>query len=225
MPINSVFLRRWYLVLACLGTLAAFVAICFPRWPRAQPLNSAALHTRLQAAALQVKQLPSRPSTRTYDLASSPQLVWALPYGQELSLMRASSREYKNFQAAFLSRAQPSVQLEQRNIVTTPFPFAVGQKKDKTLWQTCILIGPNRDFGFAVTNVQLNDVQSRFSSTKLQRIASFIGVNTPPKNTCVLMTLSAPRSSPLPDVSTFQTALQAVTNELTQPESKHPKRP
>lgn len=216
MPVNLVFLRRSYFVLAGLATLAALVAICFPRWPRAQPLNAAALHLRLKSAGLQVQQLQSRPPTRTYDLASSPLLLWKLPDGQELSLMRGSSREFKNFQVAFLARAQPSLQLEKRKLITTPFPLALGNRKGKKIWQTCILVGQNGDTGFGVTNTQLSDAQSGFTASKVQRILAFIGVNTPPKNTCVLMSISAPPSSPHLELSTFQTALQAITSELVQ---------
>ena len=224
MSVNSVLLRRFYLTLAGLATLAATVAICFPRWPRAEPLNAATLHSRLTSSGLQVKQLQSLAPTRTYDLASSPVLIWKLPYGQQLSLMRASSREFKNFQAAFLSRAQPSLQLEERTVVSTPLPLASGHRKDKMLWQTCILIGQNGDSGFGVTNAQLSDAQSRFSASKVQRMLSFLGVATPPKNTCVLMTISSPRSSPRFDRSTFQTALQAITTELVHYESHPSKR-
>lgn len=224
MSVNSVLLRRFYLVLAGLATLSAVVAVCFPRWPRAEPLNAATLHSRLKSAGLQVQQLQPLPPTRTYDLASSPLLIWKLPNGQELSLMRASSREYKNFQAAFLSRAQPSLQLEQRRLISNPLPLALGHRKDKKIWQTCILIGQNGDSGFGVTNTQLSDAQSRFTTSKFQRILSFLGVATPPKNTCVLMTIRSPRSSPHFDIYTFQTALQAITNDLVRYDSNPLKR-
>ncbi|MFO0017420.1 MAG: hypothetical protein ACK52U_12805 [Synechococcaceae cyanobacterium] len=215
MNIDQVILRRWYIALASVSTLAAVVAVVFPRWPRAEPLNAAALNSHLKSSGFQVQQLPSRPPTRTYDLASSHQLIWKLPNNQELSLMRATSREYINFQVAFLARAQPSLKIKKRQLFSTPLPLAKGFRNSTEILQTCIIPArKGQKSGIGVIGEQLAEEQTRLTFSLAQRISSFFLWTPSSRNSCVVMTLTSPRSSSGSNLSLFKNLVNVMTTEL-----------
>jgi hypothetical protein len=219
MQVNKTFLRRWYIGRACFSTPWALLAIAFPRWPRALDLNAEALDSRLNSAGFQIQRLPSRAPTRTYDLASSQQIIWKLANGQELSLMRATSREHLNFQLAFLTRAQPKLQLNQRQLSTDPMPFARGHQDKKNMIQTCIVIGGKGKSELGVSHEQLNNVQSRLASSLTDRIATFLVMAPPSRNSCVVATLSSQRTSPEPDISLFKNLIHTIIPDLIRHDS------
>lgn len=219
MTVNPLLLRRWYIGLAGLSTTLAFVAIAFPQWPRALELNAETLNSRLNSAGFQAQRLASRPPTRTYDLASSEQLIWKLPNGRELSLMRATSREYPNFQLAFLTRSQPKLQLNNRKLISTPFPLARGNQDNKNMLQTCIITGNNGQSKLAVSHDQLAEAQSRFTSSLSDRILTFFVMAPASRNSCIIATLSSPRTSAEPEISLFKDILDAITPDLIRHDS------
>jgi hypothetical protein len=219
MQVNQSLLRRWYIAVAGLSTTLAFVAIAFPRWPRAIELNAKTLNSRLNAAGFLVKSLPSRASTRSYDLASSKLLIWKLANAQELSLMRATSREYPNFQLAFLTRAQPKLQLNSRRLHSAPLPFASGNQDNKNMVQTCIVTGSKGQSALGVSHEQLNLAQTRFSSSLPERLLTFFIMAPPTRNSCIVVTLSSPRTSPKPDLLLFKKIIDTITDDITHHDS------
>jgi hypothetical protein len=210
MTISPVLLRRWYFVLAGMGTLAALQAIILPKWPSATPLPQAELDSRIKAGGLNAQKLPSRPPTRTYDLASSTQLVWKLPDGEELTLMQGSSREQMNFQVAFLSRAEPSLQIKNRVIITNPLPLASGQHSNRPILQTCMLRGSDGRRGLGVTGEQLIEARSQLPSSKLQRLYEVLGLKPSAMSTCVLVTLKGSQHQSTISAKLMQNIIQAI---------------
>ncbi len=219
MQVNQILLRRWYIGLAGLSTTLAFLAIAFPRWPRALDLDANTIDSRLNSAGFQAKRLPSRPPTRTYELASSQQLIWQLPNSQELSLMRATSRETTNFQLAYLTRAQPKLQLSQRQLNSNPLPYSSGHQKNKHMLQTCIVIGRKGKSKLGVTQDQLNSAQTQFSSSLSERALTFLVLAPPIRNSCIVATLSSPRTSPKPQISLFKNIINTITPDLIRHET------
>jgi hypothetical protein len=215
MQTNQFLLKRWYIALAGLSTILALVAIVLPRWPRALDLNAKTLDSRLNSAGFQLKRLPSRASTRSYDLASSELLIWKLADAQELSLMRATSREIPNFQVAFLTRAQPKLQLNNRRLNSAPIPFASGHQDNKNMIQTCILVGSKGQTELGVSHEQLNLIQARFSQSLSQRIFTFFVMAPPTRNSCIVATLSSPRNSPKPDILLFKKIIDTIIGDFT----------
>lgn len=209
--VNQILLHRWYIILATLTTIAASQAIFFPRWPTAKPLSQAELNLQIQSVVPKAQQLPGKPPTRSYDLASSAQLIWKFPDGEVLTLMRGTSRELANFQTAFLSRADPALQIKDRVLVSSPLPLASGRLHGRSILQTCILNGSDGTRGLGVTESQLNNPSSRLSSGTMQRVNEFLGLSLTPANSCVLVTLKAAPSQPEPNKLLLKTVIEAIT--------------
>jgi hypothetical protein len=210
MSLSKVILRRWYVALASLATITTFQAIFFPRWPKAQPLSSALLNASIQATDIQAKQLPSLPSTRTYDLASSPLLIWKLTDGQELSVVRTSSRDLTNFQVAFLARANSSLGIKNRRIQSTPIPLASGRRQGRSILQTCMLPGSDGRRGLGATAGQLRKSQAQIPSTTRDKLLKFFGLPPSSGNSCVLVTLKSTTSQTDSNLSRFQALLKSI---------------
>lgn len=203
-------LRRWYIILASLTTLAATQAIFFPRWPTAIPLNQAVLDQQIKSVIQTAKLLPSKPPTRSYDLASSAQLIWQLSDGEVLSLMQVTSRELANFQTAFLTRADPSLKMKNRVIVSSPFPLASGRQQGRSILQTCILKGSEGQHSVAVTGSQLGNARSQLSSGTMRRLKEFLGLSRTPANSCMLVTLTSAASQSKSDTLLFANVVQTI---------------
>ena len=133
--------------------------------------------------------MPSQPPTRTYDLASSPQLAWRLADGSELSLMRASSRELKDFNVTYLAKTDPRLQLKKTTVETTPLPLAKGHLQDRYALQTCIIPGSNGQPGLGFTGEQIMEARSRQTLLTNQRMLEFLGFPPSMGNSCVVVTL------------------------------------
>lgn len=217
---STIILRRWYLFLASLATITTFQAIFFPRWPKAPPLNSTLLNASILSTNIKAKQLPSLPSTRTYDLASSPVLIWKLTDGQELSVVRTSSRDLTNFQLAFLARANSSLAIKNRSIQSTPIPLASGRRQDRPILQTCILPGSDGRRGLGATAEQLRKSQAQIPSTNIDKLLRFLGLPPSTGNSCVIVTLKGTSASQANSgLSRFQALLKSMAPVVSSPET------
>lgn len=215
MRLSSAILRRWYLVLASLAIITTSQAIFFPRWPKAKPLDSNLLNTSIQSADINAKKLQSLPPTRTYELASSLLLVWKLTTGQELSVVRVSSRELNHFQVAFLARSNPSLIIKNRIIQSTPIPFASGRRQDQSILQTCILDGSDGRRGLGVTAEQLRKSQAQIPSSTRDKLFKFLGLPPSSGYSCVLVTLKDTAIQTNASLSHFQALLKLIAPVVT----------
>ncbi|MEB3199701.1 MAG: hypothetical protein VKK62_04120 [Synechococcaceae cyanobacterium] len=204
-------LVRWYGGLAIIAVAVTVKALIWPRWPSAAPLDRGAISTALSTAGIAATPLPDKPATRTYDLASSPLLAWRLANGDELRLMRSSSRERSNLNAAFLARAQPTLPLKQRQQVSTPVDGAVGRNEGRQARLTCLMPLPTGQPGFALTHVQMETLLSNNPAPRASRLREVFGLTPSTGYSCVLIGLRGARSSsPLPDAGSWKRLLNAL---------------
>ena len=220
--VNSILLRRWYIIMAGLTTVAALQAIIFPRWPTAKPLNQSQLDSQIKSIVQGAERLPSRPPTRTYDFATSAQLIWKFPGGESLTLMRGASRELANFQAAFLARADPSLQIKNRILLSSPLPVASGTQHGLPILQTCVLNESDGQRGIGVTGSQLNKARSELSSGHMQRFYEFLGLSSSSVNSCILVTLKGTSKQSYVDTLPLKKVLKAIVHAIAP--SDHPSR-
>lgn len=210
----SPLLSRWYGALSLLAIAATLQALLLPRWPRAAALDRAALEQALRSAGVEARALPSGPATRSLERASSPLLVWRLAGGEELRLMRASSRQWSHLQAAFLARAQPSLPLKDRRLERSPVVGAYGRNDGRWARLTCLLpdvAGPPR---FGVTHTQLAELASGAPPSLRRRVLQQLGLPPAQGQSCVLIALRSPAGRPLPDSGRWQRLLTVVAAPL-----------
>jgi hypothetical protein len=220
MNLSPVVLRPWYLVLASMAIMTSIQAIFFPRWPKAQPLDSTLLNARIQSTDNNAKQLQSLQPTRTYDLASSSLLLWKLTDGEDLSVVRTSSRDLTHFQVAFLARANPSLIIKNRVVQSTPIPFVRGRSQDRPTLQTCILDGSDGHRGLGATAEQLRKSQAQIPTSTREKLFDFLGFPPSSGNSCVLVTIKG--ATMQTDTKTtlfrFQALLKAIAPVVTSTE-------
>lgn len=167
--IRSPSLQRLYGALALLATVAATRAMVWPLWPRAAELDAAAIHQALQRAGIAATPLPSGPSSRTAERATSRVVAFRLADGQELRLMEGTARERFNLQTAFLSRKQPDLEIQKRAAGALPPPSFIGNQQKRLSRQTCLVSAPGWSGGFGATRDQLTPLIDQLAAREQGR--------------------------------------------------------
>ena len=157
-----------------------------------------------------IQILPSHPPTRTYDLASSTQLAWRIADGSELNLMRASSRELKDYSVEYFTKANSRLQLQKVTVELIPMPLAKGRLQKRYALQTCITPGTNGQPGLGFTGEQIMEARSRHPLSTYQRLLEFLGLPPSTGNSCVVVTLKAAPNQSIPDRVLFQKIIKSI---------------
>ncbi|MEB3168775.1 MAG: hypothetical protein VKK97_08590 [Synechococcaceae cyanobacterium] len=204
---SALLLQVWFAVLAFLALLAFGRASLLPPWPRALPLEAAAIQPRLAAAGLAPRALPPQPAARTEWFAISPRLVWRLSGGLQLQLAAVAGRRWPEFQVAQVTRGIPSLSLQQRRLDVPQAGAAAGRILGRPALQTCLVPQGNAPSQPAVTAAALGDAVGRQPSSAADRLRRAVSFQPPRRIACLLVTLTSPSTAPVPQ----QTWTQVVT--------------
>lgn len=183
-------LARLYGLLALLACAASVQALALPRWPWATPLQGGVIETALRSYGFKAIPLEPQAPRRTYQIATSPMLRYALETDQELRLVNISVRERLKFDMANISGDQPEIRLEAATVSQQP-PFdALGRIDGRITRQTCLVPGMEGPRAFAVRQDQLwAAVDTLASENTRQSLLRVIGLGSRRSYRCVLITL------------------------------------
>lgn len=208
-------LVRWYGVLAVLASLGAVQALVLPRWPRVENLATTPIEQALKRAGFTNTSLALLPPSRSYELASSSVPGFGLAEGRELRLVRASVRERKNMQIAFIGRDRPELALKTRQLQEGPPPTASGRVGNQAALQTCLVPGVQGPEAFGVTWLELPLAVDRLAVGPQATARRILGLQQNRAYECVLISLRSTDGTaiPLPIwrrlLHTLQPALQS----------------
>jgi hypothetical protein len=205
--ITSPLLVRWYGTFAIVASLLATQAILLPRWPATpRPLPAGPLEAALREAQLLPDKTrpapnPTRPwpAKRSYELSTSAPVVLPLRGGFELILMGGEVRQRFNFQTSAIGGDHPSLNLQQRHLLSMTVPTASGLAQDRPTLQTCLVAGPALDAPFGVTRKQLTTIADRLAVGREAAIQRVIGLQPNRTYACTLISLRGPKGPPPSD--------------------------
>jgi hypothetical protein len=194
-------LGRWYALLAGIATVAALQASLFPRWPQAPQLPANLVLHALKQGGLRPETLKpgaaEERGDRSLELSISPPLVFRLPGGEELRLVRGAFRQRYSVQVAGIAAKSPGLALSNRRLFPGPPPSAEGRVKDHPARQTCFVPQALTPKAFGVTSDQILtwvDVASAGRPNDLRRL---IGLQPNRDYSCILISLRSGDDSPV----------------------------
>lgn len=196
-------LTPWFALLSLVSAAAVLQALLLPSWPRAAALPQASLQQALSSAGLPASPLPSKPAQRRQELAFSSQLGWTIAPGAQLWIVNGSVRRYENLQIAFLTRQQPALRLQQRQL-DRPLPgSASGVIQGHPAVQTCLVPQRQAPAMAGATRSALlraSDPRRQLQGHRdpLGLAGSLVGLLQPRAFACVLVTLRSADGTPLP---------------------------
>jgi hypothetical protein len=200
--------------LATLACLAALKSLVWPRWPAVGPLDQQIVSKSLRAAKFDAVPLATLPARRSYEQATSPVLVFGIGQGQTLRLLRGISRQRINFQAALLASSNQVLKLQNRQLLNSSPPSALGQVGGAPVRQTCLVIGEESLGGYGVIGEQLLTLVDQVSAGRRLQLEARLGLRSTRSYECVLISVSSQKDSDPIQESRWNRLLEAIRPAL-----------
>ena len=192
-PLSPSVLRPMLAMLAALASLAALKSLVWPRWPSVRPLDGVAIARQLRAGGFEAVPQTPLPARRSSERSTSPGLSYGIGAGETLRVLRGRSRERMRFQAALLANSDPSLKLQQRQLLTGPPPSALGRVDGTAVRQTCLVIGQGSLGGYGVVDEQLWTLVDQVSVGRNHQLKALLGLQPARSYECVLISVSGPK--------------------------------
>lgn len=193
-------LARWLAFLAALATLAALQAVVFPRWPRAKPLPQQHLLASVQRADSQAKPLTlpekERQASRSHDLAVSETLAFRFGDGEELRVLRGTSRERAKFAIDTFTAKRPELKLRNSTLSGPPARTS-GVIQGRPALQTCLVALSPVAQGFGVDAAQLAPLVDQAAQGREAALRRILGLQDNRDYSCVLISLRSGNAGPV----------------------------
>ena len=215
-PSQAPGLSLWLAFLCGLALLAAARALLLPPWPRAMPLQAAALSDALRRHAGAAVPLAPVPPQRNADRDLAAGLRWRLADGDTLQLHAVAVRSWPDWQVAAFTTGVPALALRDRRFSPAWPGVALGQLQGRLVLQTCLVPQPSGPALPGVTREALTAALQRVPPTRSQRLAALLGLRPAYRLNCTLLTLRAGDARAEPPAA-WRGVIQLVATQLAVP--------
>jgi hypothetical protein len=213
-PVSTKVQRVLFGSLATLACLAALKSLVWPRWPAVAPLDRQSVSQSLRAAGFDAVPIATLPARRSFERATSPLLGFGIGQGETLRLLRGSSRERIPFQAALLAASDPVLKLQNRQLLNSSPPSALGKVGGASVRQTCLVIGQGSLGGYGVIDEQLWPLVDQVSSDRRRQLEAQLGLRSMRSYECVLISVSSQKGAAPIQESRWNRLLDAIRPAL-----------
>ena len=189
----------WYTLLSLTAFSFSLKAIFFPPWPKASGLSPELINKSLVKAGFNPQMNDILAPIRSFDVSTSPILLYTLSDGYRLQVFVGVSRDREGFLINTFNQAANSLEvIKPRILLESTIPTLEGFVNKRPAYQTCQFRTSNAAPVYEVDRLKLPLLIDNYGNKTFDLASKITGLRPSRSYTCTLITLISPTSKPIP---------------------------